>query len=227
MTPYALDHPAVRAYLERLDAAVAHLPADERIEISEGIRSHLVAALAEASSEADVRSALDALGAPEEIVGTPAPTPRPLLPPVTMPTQSSARGALEVIAVIFLLVGALIVPVVGWFVGVVLLWISKAWTTGEKWLGTLVVPGGLATAAMLAFFMPFGMFGMQTCVGTTVELGDTGHVAAAQSGLQLVTPGCTGGVSWLPLILAVIGIIGPIVTAVYLLRVAGRRPARA
>ena len=38
---------------------------------------------------------------------------------------------------------------IGWLVGVVLLWISSAWTTRQKLLGTLVVPGGLALPAGL------------------------------------------------------------------------------
>jgi hypothetical protein len=35
---------------------------------------------------------------------------------------------------------------VGWLAGLVLLWSSRAWTTRDKWIGTLVIPGGLATA---------------------------------------------------------------------------------
>jgi hypothetical protein len=45
-------------------------------------------------------------------------------------------------AVTLLTVGSL-VPVVGWLVGVGLLWTSRLWTRGEKWLGTLVLPGGI------------------------------------------------------------------------------------
>ena len=33
---------------------------------------------------------------------------------------------------------------VGWLVGVVLLWLSDAWTIRQKLIGTFVVPGGLA-----------------------------------------------------------------------------------
>ena len=41
---------------------------------------------------------------------------------------------------------------VGWLVGVVLLWLSDAWTARQKLLGTLVVPGGLALPAILTVF---------------------------------------------------------------------------
>jgi hypothetical protein len=39
--------------------------------------------------------------------------------------------------------------VIGWLVGVALLWISSAWTARQKLLGTLVVPGGLALPVSL------------------------------------------------------------------------------
>jgi hypothetical protein len=40
-------------------------------------------------------------------------------------------------------IGGVIVPVLGWVVGVVLLWGSDLWSRREKLLGTLVVPSGL------------------------------------------------------------------------------------
>jgi hypothetical protein len=45
-------------------------------------------------------------------------------------------------AITLLTVGSLL-PVVGWLIGVGLLWSSRLWTRGEKWLGTLVLPGGV------------------------------------------------------------------------------------
>ena len=38
---------------------------------------------------------------------------------------------------------------IGWLVGAWMLWWSKAWTTREKALGTLVFPGGLVTSGVL------------------------------------------------------------------------------
>ncbi len=46
---------------------------------------------------------------------------------------------------ILLLVGGLLAGI-GWLVGVVLLWTSRRWTIGDKVLGTLVWPGGVAAA---------------------------------------------------------------------------------
>ena len=49
----------------------------------------------------------------------------------------------DLLAVVGLVIGSLVLPVVGWLVGLVLLWRSRSWTTPEKLLGTLVWPGGL------------------------------------------------------------------------------------
>src|SRR5256885_872318 len=45
-----------------------------------------------------------------------------------------------------LLFGGIIVPIFGWCVGVVLLWLSRVWSVREKLMATLVVPGGLLPA---------------------------------------------------------------------------------
>jgi hypothetical protein len=42
--------------------------------------------------------------------------------------------------------------VVGWVIGVVLLWLSPTWTAREKLIGTFVVPGGLALPISLMLF---------------------------------------------------------------------------
>lgn len=228
MTPFALDHPAVRDYLQRLDAATAHLPADERVEISEGIRSHLIAALAEAHTEADVRTTLDALGDPAEIVGAPDTAVSAAQPAACPPAAGrSARGVLEVVAVIFLLLGALIVPVVGWFVGVILLWVSKAWTTREKLIGTFVAPGGIAVFPFLALFVPFAAPSCTASVGTAVEVTAGGGRLTSAPVENVVETCSTGLPEVVTIAILAFFVIGPVVTAIYLLRAAGRRPAPA
>ena len=69
--------------------------------------------------------------------------------PAAAPVERRS-GALDVAALILLLVGGVVIPVIGWLVGVVLLWISNSWTTNEKLFGTLVVPGGLALPVYLS-----------------------------------------------------------------------------
>jgi hypothetical protein len=53
--------------------------------------------------------------------------------------------------VILLLIGGIVLPFVGWVVGVVLLWASSRWRISDKVLGTLVWPGGLG--ALLAVLL--------------------------------------------------------------------------
>ncbi|MFP5068961.1 hypothetical protein ACLFMI_04750 [Pseudonocardia nantongensis] len=48
--------------------------------------------------------------------------------------------AYPVLTVLMLMLGGFVLPVLGWLAGVVMLWTGRAWTTGEKWLGTLVWP---------------------------------------------------------------------------------------
>ena len=55
---------------------------------------------------------------------------------------------METAALVFLLVGGFI-SALGWLIGLVLLWSSSVWTTRDKVIGTLVVPGGLAGSVFL------------------------------------------------------------------------------
>ena len=70
-----------------------------------------------------------------------------------------------------LLVGGVVLPIVGWFVGAVLLWVSDSWTTNEKLVGTLVVPGGLALPLYLSLMTGYAescggpVGGPVTCTG--------------------------------------------------------------
>jgi hypothetical protein len=129
------DHPAVAAYLARLDALSGHLPAVRREELRADLVEHLADAVPEGANDAQVRAVLDRLGPPEEIVSAET-GPDPVAPALQLGSPVH-----EVLAVAFLTFGSLI-PAVGWLVGVVLLWTSGRWTTREKVVGTLLVPGG-------------------------------------------------------------------------------------
>jgi hypothetical protein len=67
----------------------------------------------------------------------------------------------DLLAVVGLVVGSLVLPVVGWLVGLVLLWRSRSWTPLEKLLGTLVWPGGLLLPLALPF-LPMGAWLLRT-----------------------------------------------------------------
>ena len=53
------------------------------------------------------------------------------------------RGTREWAAIFLLLFGGFALGI-GWVVGLVLLWSSRAWSTLDKLVGTFVLPGGLA-----------------------------------------------------------------------------------
>jgi uncharacterized membrane protein len=129
-------------YLKRLKRELAGVPRERRNELVQEISEHIAEARAglEAESEAEIRTLLDRLGDPAEIAGEAR---------ARFGVQPRQKNWHDIAALIFLLVGGLILPVIGWFIGVVLLWTSSAWTTGEKLIGTLLVPGGLALPLFL------------------------------------------------------------------------------
>lgn len=146
----------VAAYVAALEAELADLPRSTRRDVVEEIEAHIAEARAQlvVGDETDVRNLLERVGPPAEIAAEArgrAAGPR------------VAAGWREVGALILLPVGAIILPLVGWFAGVVLLWVSDAWDDRDKLIGTLVLPGGLAGAAWLMF----GLAGTRTCTGGT------------------------------------------------------------
>ncbi|MEV1292905.1 hypothetical protein [Pseudonocardia sp. NPDC049635] len=70
------------------------------------------------------------------------PAPRSVGDPDTYP----------VLTVLMLMLGGFVLPVVGWLAGVVMLWTGRAWTVGEKWLGTLVWPAVVVVPAAVPVF---------------------------------------------------------------------------
>jgi uncharacterized membrane protein len=139
---------AVKEYLHELDQELRDLPRSRRQELLGEIHEHIDSALADspALDEAEVRNVLDRLGDPSDIA-------EEARQRFGMPRQRS-RG-LEIAAVILLPIGGLIIPVVGWFIGVILLWSSRVWTTGEKLAGTLLFPGGLLAPLWLGLAVSF------------------------------------------------------------------------
>jgi hypothetical protein len=138
----------VEDYLDRLELELAEFPPARRRELVQEISEHIAEARAalEPESEADVRNLLDRMGDPADIAAEARgvreePAARPV---------ARHSSALDIAALVLLLIGGIVLPVVGWLAGVVLLWISDSWTTNEKLVGTLVVPGGLALPVFLS-----------------------------------------------------------------------------
>jgi hypothetical protein len=146
--------------------------------------------------------------------------------------RGGRAGALEITAVIFLLIGGVVIPFVGWVVGVILLWASPRWRRSEKLLGTLVWPGGLLAPVLL--LLGAGTAAVIPSAATSCSGGytETGVSLTGRHFVRHVAGSCTatgGPPAWLAISLAVIllivAIAGPIFTAIRLLRRAGRAPA--
>jgi hypothetical protein len=184
-------HPLAEDYLDRLERAARRLPRGERRDLVEEITAHLSEATDPDMSNAEALTVLDRLGDPEEIVEA------------QRPYEGEGRHGprlQEWAAILLLLFGGFIF-LIGWIAGAVLLWSSRAWNTREKLIGTLIVPGGLATALPVALLTGT----KQMCASLN---GGPQHCTPGPTTLhQIVAIGLVGGC-----------IVGPIFTAVYLAR---------
>jgi hypothetical protein len=115
---------------------------------------------------------------------------------------------MDVFTPIVLLVGGLLIPILGWALGVVLLWTSGAWTRRDKLIGTLVIPGGL--------MLPVSML----TVGLSASsLSCSGPVTTQQNGTFKTCGSDSLVVGDLRFMFFVgVAFIAPMLTTVYLIR---------
>jgi uncharacterized membrane protein len=190
----------VDAYLARLRDELRDLPRSGRQEVVQEIEEHIATARAELhpESEARVRNILERLGDPAEIADDAR---------ERFDVERPRHGWQEVATLVLLPIGGVILPVVGWFVGVLLLWLSDCWTRRDKLIGTFVIPGGL--------FLPLAFF----VFGQEVE-GCTSGSATLQPAAGQPSP-CTdqgGSLNVLPFVLLGAPVLAPFVTDWYLAR---------
>jgi hypothetical protein len=190
-------HPVATAYLQQVRREGRDLPGDRLAELLIDLEEHLSAAIPADASQEDAREILRRFGDPREIIEAERPES-------TGPVEH--RGTREWVAVFLLLFGFLAFGV-GWFVGVVLLWSSRAWTTKDKLIGTFVLPGGLSATAVI-LVLALGRSRKVMCTSYTRYGTSVAH--------------CTHGLSSRPSTLVSIALIllalTPITTAVYLAR---------
>jgi len=195
----------VERYLKHLDVELDDLPRARRREIVDDISGHIAErAGLQAETEADVRNILEGLGDPAEI----ATDARERFE--VSPHPQSARsepGWVEIGALIMLLVGGLVLPVIGWVIGVVLLWTSNAWNTRDKIIGTIFVPGGLGLPLFLGTLALTGSGG-----GGCVQFGEVG----SQPAMNTCTGQGTSTTDVLGIVALVALLLAPIVTTAYL-----------
>lgn len=191
------QHPLVTRYLKDLERALRDVPAEDRHEIVADIKEHIAEAAADRGDEMtenELRRMLEQVGHPEAIAEEAR---------ERFGVTRRRGGAMEGIAVVSLLFGGLLIPILGWVLGVILLWASSVWTTREKIIGTLIVPGGLAAPL---FFGAFAV-GASSCIGPPGSgcTGDTNVMLPQFGGIILIALG-----------------LAPIAVAVYLARKAFR-----
>ena len=198
-------------YLARLEVELSDLPRADRRELLREISIHLADAREEldGGSEAEVRTLLDRLGDPADIAADAR---------ERFGVRPHGAGWREIAALVLLLVGGIALPVIGWVVGVVLLWASEAWTTREKVLGTLVVPGGLALPLFLGTFAAYE----EVCSSAIDPATGEGI-----PGSQVCTGGPSAFMEVAGPILLVASILAPIAVAIFLARRMRRLPAEA
>jgi hypothetical protein len=120
----------VRSYLAGLEAALSDVPSEVSREIVAGIAEEL-----DGLDPATAATRIEALGDPVFI----AAEARAGTPPVAEPVAPAAVVAGEswwYVVLVALLVGLL--PMLGWIVGIVMMWLSKSWFKWEKWVATLI-----------------------------------------------------------------------------------------
>lgn len=131
----------VRAYLSRLDDALVGVPVATARDIRAGIEEELLSLDATA-----VRSRIAAIGDPTFVAAAARGETRDASRSLPRSAAAESRGYV-VGAALALGFGGAMVPVVGWLVGIVLVWRSRAWRRWEKVVATLTPVAALATAA--------------------------------------------------------------------------------
>jgi uncharacterized membrane protein len=142
----------VRSYLAQLDAALAGVPADLAGDVRSGIEEELSGLDAATAS-----ARIEELGDPVFIAAEVRDSVGPVQAAATIPGQTplAASRGFAITAALLVAVGGIVVPFVGWVVGIVMVWMSSTWHTWEKWVATLVGPVVIATSILLGFIFGF------------------------------------------------------------------------
>jgi uncharacterized membrane protein len=195
----------INDYLDRLESELAGFPSERRRELVQEIAEHISEARAslEVESEAEILNLLERLGDPAEIAAEARSPEQAADPPASVVVERRSTG-LDIAALVLLLVGGVVLPVIGWIVGVALLWVSSTWTVGQKLLGTLVVPGGLA--------LPLGLAVLATSSATCVQV----PVAGAPNPVACTSGGSNG--ETVGTVFVILLAVASVVTIAYLAR---------
>ncbi|THG31524.1 tripartite tricarboxylate transporter TctB family protein [Naasia lichenicola] len=120
---------AVSDYLRRLDEELERVPEPLASQIREGVAEEL-----RSVSDEDALTRIEQLGDPAHIA---AEASSDLTAPTPTANGRGSSRAYVAATVALLTVGGLIFPILGWIVGLILLWSGAAWKTYEKVIATL------------------------------------------------------------------------------------------
>ncbi|KUF07981.1 hypothetical protein [Leucobacter sp. G161] len=150
--------PALTEYLEKLDAAVQHLPHG----LARDLTAEITAQLSNLDEE-ELAQHIALLGPPETVAQAALDAAEQTLPadpfgaqaapaPAASPQPLTATRGYAIAAVIILGIGGIVLPFVGWFIGATLVGTSKLWRTKEKLVGILATPA-MVVLVLVAFLI--------------------------------------------------------------------------
>jgi len=204
----------VERYLGEVDGALAARGVEDRAEIVAQLREHIDAAVGAGDPVDEV---LRGMGDPQLIA---AEAGGPAVPRSAVPAGRLVQAWVPVVAVGLVLVGGIglgfVVPVLLLLGGLVLVWGSSLWSTGEKVVATLLVPAPGLALMVVAGYAVVSL--EQSCTSTQVGR-DVQEVCTSSGGGSGV-----GGIV-LTVALVVVALAG--ITASVVLVRRGLRRARA
>lgn len=162
-------------YLARLDEAMRAVPHGVASEIRAGILEELQGLDADATAERIAH-----LGDPGEIAReaqSETSTASPIVLPATAPelpappTSTTSTRGFAILAALTLSFGGIVVPVVGWFVGAVVVIMSPLWKAWEK---------------VVAIVVPFVVGGLSILLLSTMVTVSTWESSSSSSGVELL-----------------------------------------
>ena len=130
-------------YLDRLRAELVGVAPEVSREIIAGIREELAGLDAQAAA-----ARIDELGDPAFVAAEARAASAP-----SSTAASSGRGYI-IVTGLLIAIGGIILPFLGWVVGLGLMWASKSWLRWEKLVATLTPPVVVALTALLSFAIP-------------------------------------------------------------------------
>jgi hypothetical protein len=131
----------VRSYLAELESALAVVPTDVARDILDGVAEELAGL-----DSAAAATRIEELGDPMFIAAAaraesvdPSGVVDSLNGDAGAGSHPESRGYVVFVSLLVAF-GGVVIPVLGWIVGLVLMWLSRRWRTWEKWVATVAVP---------------------------------------------------------------------------------------